>query len=315
MLRLIRPHSPLMKGATLLLLLLCANLSAAAAGESPPRSEAGPGTKAISGPPADLRGRFASFQTSSSAGRDLSFSPVRLEGGGTLTLISPQKWLSLAHSISLSLRSSYRRFTDLFGPVPSFDSSLRLIDSEAFFAATGAPRWTNALYFHKQIIIPLAAEEDLDFDNLLRSAKHEYAHAMVNSLSNGKCPGWLDEGLAQWAEGPENPALKPALAVYLTKHEPVPLKLLQGGFTKLEPGMVAAAYAQSLIAVHMLTASRGFERVKMYFEFLRKDIARDEAFRLAFGLTMERFEAALRLRLQGREWLGITPSQYARLQP
>ena len=123
---------------------------------------------------------------------------------------------------------------------------------------------------------------------------------MLHALSNGRCPGWLDEGLAQWAEGAENPALPRALSSWLKERSPVPLSYLQGGFTKLDPAMVAAAYAQALYSANLLVESFGFQRIRNYLELLHNNKSKSEAFNETFGLSEASFEKTLTLSLN--EW-------------
>jgi hypothetical protein len=164
------------------------------------------------------------------------------------------------------------------------------MDEEAFFLSTGAPRWTNALFYRGQIIIPLSPSEPIDIENISRSVKHEYTHAVIHALTAGKTPGWIDEGLAQLAEGTENSALRPALYEYLKENPPVPFELMQGGFTRLETHMVAAAYAQSLIAAQALVETFGYDRLALYFSTLRSGEEHESAFRSVFGIREANFE-------------------------
>jgi hypothetical protein len=106
-------------------------------------------------------------------------------------------------------------------------------------------------------------------------------------------PGWIDEGLAQWIEGEENPALKNSLKAYLKRAAPVPLKLLQGGFTRLEATMVPAAYAQSLLAVQAMIKAYGVDKIALYLSLLRSDIDKEAAFETAFGISQDDFEYRL----------------------
>ena len=133
----------------------------------------------------------------------------------------------------------------------------------------------------------------MDLDNLRRSIRHEYSHAVLSALSGGLIPGWIDEGLAQWIEGAENPALRKTLKVYLKREEPVPLYLLQGGFTKLTAQMVPAAYAQSLLAVQALIKAYGVGKLGDYLSTLRFNAHQDSAFESAFGLSLDEFEDRL----------------------
>lgn len=243
-----------------------------------------------------LRARYASPERDSS----LRFVPLSLDDGSRLTLISPKHWADVAEEISQELTRTHQELTKLFGAIPPFRSSVRLMDEPAFYELTGAPGWTNAMFFRGEIIIPLSVSKPIDLDNLHRSVKHEYSHAVLSALSGGAIPGWIDEGLAQWLEGDENPALRNSLKQYLKREAPVPLKLLQGGFTRLEAGMVPAAYAQSLLAVQAIIKAYGVDKIGTYLSFLRNDEDKDAAFFAAFGLTPTDFEHKLHATL--KQW-------------
>lgn len=224
---------------------------------------------------------------------DIQHEPVLLRGGTKITLVSPQRWAPLANRLGQSVESVHQYFTELLGTIPPFTTTLRLMDDETFFLLTGAPRWTNAMFYKSQIMIPLPLKGLPDFDNLDRALRHEYTHAIIHALSAGRCPGWLDEGLAQWAEGAENPALLPALKDWLGRHDPVPLKLLQGGFTRLDSRMVPAAYAQSLFAASTVINTFGFKPIRNYLETLRDGSSKSEAFADSFQIPEHAFEARL----------------------
>lgn len=258
------------------------------------RPVAAEGTPVKPGEANQAKARLGSGAVGShSAESGVRLSPVELGDGSHLTVISPVRWDNLAKRISQALQFSHDRYAALFGPLPPLSSSVRLMDEETFYAATGAPRWTNALYYKNQIIIPLGKDSEIDVDNLERSVRHEYTHAVINALSGGRAPGWLDEGLAQWAEGTENPALQPALLRWLQVHPPVELVELQNGFTRLESEKVAAAYAQSLFAANTVINTFGMRRIRLFFDELRVGSDRELAFRKVFGLTPEGFEQQL----------------------
>jgi hypothetical protein len=224
---------------------------------------------------------------------NLSISPLRLQGGSTFTMISPERWEVLARRISRVIEKVHREYNVLLGRVPPFVASVRLLERDAFLLKTGAPTWTNALYYRGEIMIPFSELERLDAGDLTRSVRHEYLHAVVHALSGGKCPGWIDEGLAQWAEGAENPALRAALVDWLIEHEPVALELLQGGFTRLQTAMVPAAYAESLYSANMLVERFGFAAIRRYFDLLKTGAARQDAFLESFHVSEATFEQAL----------------------
>jgi len=218
---------------------------------------------------------------------------VVLSGRTKIMAISDKEHEELADSLLYVIQSTHNSFRTVFGPIEDSSTVLNLMDSEEFYRTTKAPRWTNALYYKGQIIIPIVRDTKPDMDNLIRSVKHEYTHAVVHALSAGKCPGWLDEGLAQAAEGVENPALAPAMVRWLDRNRPVPLVLLKGGFTKLETKMVPAAYAQSLLAAKQIVNRSGYKAVRNYFDRLSSGEAKPIAFKKAFNLSEGDYEKEL----------------------
>jgi hypothetical protein len=227
------------------------------------------------------------------ASSPLRFTPINLANGSKLTLISPTRWSETASSLIAVLNTTHDHFTRLFSDIPAFSTSIRLMDEEEFFELTGAPKWTNAMFFRGQIILPLAKSKAIDIENLNRSVKHEYTHAILSALSAGNLPGWLDEGLAQWFEGEESPGLRAALRDWLKNNDPVPLDLLQGGFTKLKAEMVPAAYAQSLLATRIVAEKYGFPSMSVYLMLLRDGVDKDTAFESAFNIPLKDFEQQL----------------------
>lgn len=223
----------------------------------------------------------------------LRFTPLNLSNGSKLTVISPTKWSDVTKQILKTLNDTHKEFTQLFAEIPAFSTSVRLMEETTFFELTGAPAWTNAMFFRGQIIIPLSSKKEIDLDNLIRSVKHEYTHAIMSSLSGGRLPGWLDEGIAQWFEGSESPGLRDALREWLKDHEPISLSLLQGGFTKLNTEMVPAAYAQSLLATKALAEKFGFPAIGRFLILLREGVDKQSAFLTAFDMTQEAYEKEL----------------------
>ena len=223
----------------------------------------------------------------------LRFTPLNLSNGSKLTVISPTKWSDVTKQILKTLNDTHKEFTQLFAEIPAFSTSVRLMEETTFFELTGAPAWTNAMFFRGQIIIPLSSKKEIDLDNLIRSVKHEYTHAIMSSLSGGRLPGWLDEGIAQWFEGSESPGLRDALREWLKDHEPISLSLLQGGFTKLNTEMVPAAYAQSLLATKALAEKFGFPAIGRFLILLREGVDKQSAFLTAFDMTQEAYDKEL----------------------
>ena len=223
----------------------------------------------------------------------LRYAPRDLRGGTKLTVVAPLEWAPLSEIVSDLVHDTLLEYFALIGAIPAFDCTLKLLEEEEFFAETGAPRWTNAMFYRGEILIPISLKAPIDGSNMYRSIRHEFTHAVLHAISGGFAPGWLDEGLAQWREGSVNPALGPALRRWVSSRPPVPLALLQGGFTKLEDSMVPAAYAQSLFAANSLLDSEGFRRIGRYLNRLRTTNGAAGAFHDIFGFDEAQFERQL----------------------
>jgi hypothetical protein len=247
------------------------------------------------------RARFSSQDKPSTRSHAvITYTPLELPGGSRLTVISPQDWEATGHKLGAVLSSTHERFYRLLGSIPKITTTVRLMDAELFYEKTGAPTWTNAMYYRGEVMIPISSQSPMDYEELTRAVKHEYTHAILHALSNGRCPGWLDEGIAQWAEGDENPALQPALHRWLKSNQPIPLAKLGGGFTRLDTSMVPAAYAQSLFASNMILSSHGFKSLSRYFRELKINSETSEPilFKRAFGIKPSIFESQLATLLQ-----------------
>lgn len=219
----------------------------------------------------------------------------------SFTVVSARSFGDLPDRVYRTMISMNEEMARLFGEAPHFAVSIELLDENAFFEQTGAPSWTNALYFDGRILVPVP--EPLDsavLENLTRSVKHEFTHAYIYAAGGGKCPGWLDEGIAQWVEGPVNPLLQKILARHLQSAAAIPMAWLQQGFTKLDTKIVGAAYGQSLFAANSLMRSYGVQKVGGYLALMRQGANPADAFQRSFNLSYESFEKQLDVALQ--EW-------------
>ncbi len=219
----------------------------------------------------------------------VTFAPTRLDGSSSIQLITTPPLTTLGTELISSIRKTHREFNALFGGITDIHNTLRLIDAEEFYAVTHLPTWTNAMFFRKQVVIPIDRSKPIDRMELERSLRHEYFHAITHSLSAGRCPGWLDEGLAQHIEGIPQDGLWRALAGWLGNNDMVPFERLARGFTKLPSEMVAPAYAQSLVAARMVRSQFGMGAVRAFLEQLKSGAQVESSFLHAFGIPATAF--------------------------
>lgn len=191
------------------------------------------------------------------------------------------------------LNSTFDEYTNLFGKTPKKKVTLRFLSPSEFKKHTGAPAWTSAMYFNNEITIPLNQKKGINLSELGRALRHEYAHAVIAEISSGKCPAWLDEGIAQYLEGRVNPLLGPALRKWISSNEAMPLSWLQNGFTLLNEDIVPAAYAQSLFSTRKIINDVGFLGIGKYFTLLEDGEKESKSFLEAFRIDQETFTANL----------------------
>jgi hypothetical protein len=133
-----------------------------------------------------------------------------------------------------------------------------LYTDQAFFDVTQSPSWVGALNDGK-LRIPLQGLDSVT-PGLVRVLKHELTHSFVNQISMGRCPQWLNEGIAQMME-PRSLARGAQLAQLFQQQQEISLNSLEGGFTSLSQIQAALAYDESLAAVQYVHDRYGMSDV------------------------------------------------------
>jgi len=164
-----------------------------------------------------------------------------------------------------ALESDYQELSQEFGGEPRSSIQVILYTNQAFFDVTQQPSWVGALNDGK-LRIPLQGLDSVT-PTLLRVLKHELTHSFVNQLSMGRCPHWLNEGIAQMMES--RPVARPAQLTQLFQlQQEVPLYALEGGFSSLTEMQAALAYDESLASVLYIRDRYGMSDVLRILERL-----------------------------------------------
>ena len=100
--------------------------------------------------------------------------------------------------ILAALESDYDDLVRDLGTPPRDNIQVTLYTETAFFDVTHAPSWVGALNDGK-LRIPISGLTSVS-PELAHVLKHELAHSFVAKLSAGRCPPWLNEGIAQFLE-------------------------------------------------------------------------------------------------------------------
>lgn len=96
------------------------------------------------------------------------------------------------------LRSAYRSVGQDLGYFFKHKVVVLLYDEEEFRKLHNVPHWSGGLYDGK-IRLP-AYQKGFSEKEIQKVMRHELTHAFVVEMSRGKCPAWLNEGLAEYEE-------------------------------------------------------------------------------------------------------------------
>ena len=168
--------------------------------------------------------------------------------------------------ILATLESEYDELAREFWVEPRSSIQVILYTNQAFFDVTQAPSWTGALNDGK-LRIPLQGLGSVT-PNLARVLKHELAHSFVNQLSMGRCPHWLNEGIAQALEPKSLGPRGPRLAQLFKLEQEIPLNTLEGGFSSFSASEAMLAYDESLASVEYMWRGYGMSEILRILEKL-----------------------------------------------
>lgn len=176
----------------------------------------------------------------------------------------------LADEIGDYLESAWRDLADLYRHTPEQPITVLLYPTQSFREVTQTPSDVAGL-FDGKIRVPLGG-----LTRLNPSAKavlvHELSHAVVHAKTRGNCPRWLQEGLAQRAEG-RRPTAADRQEVRRRLEKGDPAKWEEAGFS----------YPLALSLVRDLEEDRGFHALVDVLERLGAGATSDQALSEVYG--------------------------------
>ena len=187
------------------------------------------------------------------------------------------KEMRLADEVLDVLDTAYNRIGADFDHYPDARIPVILYTRQEFHATTSGPDWSGGIYDGK-IRLPIGGIREIT-PPLRAVLFHEYTHVVVRELSKGRCPTWLNEGLAVIEESREYAphAMNAGLG------EPLPLASLEGSFLSLGNRDAARAYRQSHAMVEYLVSVYGWHKVREILVNLGKGLNIDAAVSSAFA--------------------------------
>lgn len=209
-----------------------------------------------------------------------------------IVLNLPEKFLHIEDDIAQSILHVHQRLEDLLGVLNIKNLKVELVSEFEFYQERNIPRWVNAMYAGDAVTIPVSS--DLSSKDLFASIQHEYTHAAIKSVSNGKCPVWLDEGLAQIIEIEHHPEMHYDLLMTFNRYQPLRLAGLEGSFASISTELLPVAYAQSFFTARELLENYSKEDLAKYFAMLRAGVSSSTALERAFGVKESQLSRKVR---------------------
>jgi tetratricopeptide (TPR) repeat protein len=166
-----------------------------------------------------------------------------------------------------------------------------LYPEQEFHDVTQAPSWTGGVY-DGRIKLPVRGLHEAG-PLLDRTLRHEYAHVVVNHLTHGNVPVWLNEGVAIWAEGDRGDQRLTWARDTIAGRRLFRLGDLRRPFIELPAEQVNVAYAQSYLAVHAIVGEYGERRLRDLLVRLGTGQSFAAAFQQALSTRLADFENGL----------------------
>jgi hypothetical protein len=123
------------------------------------------------------------------------------------------------------------------------------------------PIWAAASY-DGSIRLIYRSYSNSGFGILSTLIRHEWAHLLVDLLTHGRCPTWLDEGLAQVIGRPLMNSEREYLQKANQEGQLLTLHALQKPFSQLAAAQRRLAYLQACAIVEYLVQQFGFPSIR-----------------------------------------------------
>jgi hypothetical protein len=199
----------------------------------------------------------------------------------------------LARSILRQLENDFRSVSATLNYSPAEPVAILLYTNRAFADITRAPAWVGAVN-DGRIRIPVQGLVSVT-PALARVLRHELAHSLIAGKTRGRCPVWLQEGVAQWMDGSRVGAAGAAsLVARYDRHEDPSLAPLEGSWMNLPSDFVGTAYAWSLAVVESLVHAGGPSDIERLLDRIASEATAEAAVRSAVRLdypALNRFTA------------------------
>jgi tetratricopeptide (TPR) repeat protein len=183
----------------------------------------------------------------------------------------------LAEAVLKTLESEFDEISASLNYVPPEPIGVILYTNQTFMDITRAPSWSGALN-DGRIRVPVEGLTVMT-PELSRVLKHELTHSFVGQKTGGRCPVWLQEGIAQYMEGKRSRVNAGALSAQFEKHMEISLLSYESSWLTLPKDAASNAYAWSLAVVEMIMTENGVGDMERILERISAGSSTEDAIR------------------------------------
>jgi tetratricopeptide (TPR) repeat protein len=183
----------------------------------------------------------------------------------------------LAHDVQRTLEEHFRELATELDFMPVENIGVILYTGQAFADITRAPAWVGAVN-DGRIRVPVQGLTAMTSD-LSRVLKHELTHSFLQQKTRGRCPVWLQEGIAQWMEGRRSGESAAMLVAVFDQKAALPLGELEGTWMNFSGDLAKWAYRWSLGVVEYIVKTGGMSDLERILDRLVAGAAGEDAVR------------------------------------
>ena len=176
-------------------------------------------------------------------------------------------------------------------PVDSTISPVE-VGNHTLFSDASLPQWAVACYDNGSIRLTYQPYSDSSVGVLYAVVRHEWTHLLVDLLTEGRCPKWLDEGLAQFMSRPLMNFEKTRLQQAIRDRHLLPFHSLKKPFQHLPEQQRRLAYLQSYAITRYLIQRFSFAALRDVLKYLGDRKSTHTAFQEVFGKSEEEIVVA-----------------------
>jgi hypothetical protein len=181
----------------------------------------------------------------------------------------------LAQQVLRTLESEFEEISSTLNYNPPEPIGVILYTNQTFMDITRAPSWSGALN-DGRIRVPVEGLSSMTGE-LARVLKHELTHSFVAQKTGGRCPVWLQEGVAQYMEGKRSRVNSESLTAAFENHMEFSLLSYETSWLNLPRDAASNAYAWSLAVVEEIVTENGVDDLERILERLAAGSSAEDA--------------------------------------